>query len=187
MFYYGNNLDKPTGNLIIDLKRVTDIGSDPVSIDEAKTQLRVTFADDDTEIQALITKARRYVENYCNISIVTQRIQVIASLVDNWELPYGPVITIESVQDNAGASGSGPMTFSNTTSEWTQTVGLLNPFQGYQYKIIYTAGMTCPDDLKDAILQVVTFLYENRGKVVQVTDLQQVLTNANNYKRLLWI
>lgn len=185
--YYGNNLDKPTGNLIIDLKRVTDLGAEPITVDEAKTQLRVTFMDDDIEITALITKARRYVENYCNISIVTQRIQVIASLVDAWELPYGPVITIESVQDNSGVSGSGPVTFNNTTSEWRYTAGLFGPSYGYQYKIVYTAGMTCPDDLKDAILQVITFLYENRGKVADVTDLQKVLTNADNYKRLLWI
>lgn len=185
---YYDPLDKPSGNNIISLSRVTDLGTEPITVDEAKTQLRVTFMDDDTEIGILITKARRYVENYCNISIVTQRIQVIASLVDNWELPYGPVITIESVQDNAGVSGSGPVAFNNTTSEWRYTGGLFGPSYGYQYKIIYTAGMgTCPDDLKDAILQVLTFLYENRGKVVDVTGLQQVLTNAENYRRWLWI
>lgn len=184
---YYDPLDKPSGNNIISLSRVTDLGIEPITIDEAKTQLRVTFADDDMEITALITKARKYVENYCNISIVTQRIQVIACLVDNWELPYGPVITIESVQDSAGFTGSGPVTFANTTTDWAYIGGLFGRFYGYQYKIVYTAGMTCPADLKDAILQVVTFLYENRGKVVDVTGLQQVLTNADNYKRLLWI
>jgi hypothetical protein len=188
MYYPGNDLDKPVGNLIIDLRRVTDLGSEPVTLAEAKTQLRVTFADDDTEITKLITKARRYVENYCNISIVYQRIQLTATICEAWQLPYGPVIGIESVLDSNSYSGSGPVTFTNSDIKWEWSGDTFYSPSNYTHRVQYTAGMgTVPEDLKDAILQVLTFLYENRGKTIDVTGLQEVLKNAQNYQRLLWI
>lgn len=185
MYYRPGDLDKPSGNNIIDLKRVTDIGVESITLAEAKTQLRVTFTDDDTEITALITKARRRVENYCNISIVYQRIRLVATLDHDYELPYGPVIGIESVRDSQGFSGSGPVTFTNSTSNWWFTGGRFGHIVPYQQEIIYTAGMgTCPEDLKDGILQVLTFLYENRGKTGDVAKLEEVLKNVDNYRRI---
>lgn len=185
--YYGNNLDKPTGNVIIDLKRVATLGTEPITLEEAKTQLRVTFDDDDTEITALITKARVRVENYCNISIVTQRIQLICTLDSYFDLPYGPVISIESVNDAAGFSGSGPVSYPNSDIQWQLSDGRFYTPSWYQHKIVYTAGMsTCPADLKDAILNVLVFEYENRGKVPDADALAAVLKWADNYRKL-WI
>jgi uncharacterized phiE125 gp8 family phage protein len=185
--YYDKN-DKPTGNLIIDLKRVADLAGEPVTLTEAKTQLRVTFTDDDTEITALITKARKRVENYCNISIVYQRIQMIGALSYCQDLPYGPVIGIESVATNTGDTGSGPIAYTNFDVNWDSTGNMFNVPTGAKYQVTYTAGMSsCPADLKDTILQVLTFLYENRGKVIDVTGVQQVLSNADAYKKLNWI
>lgn len=185
---YYNETWPHEGNRIIDLKRVADLGAEPVTLTEAKTQLRVTFTDDDTEITGFITKARKRVENYCNISIVYQRIQLIAWYHCQEELPYGPVIGIESVQDSAGPTGSGPVSYATTTGDWRVDGDLFTHVTGYNTKVIYTAGMgTCPADLKDTILQVITFLYENRGKNIDVEGLNNVLKNAENYQRLLWI
>lgn len=149
---------------IIDLKRVADLGPEPVTLQEAKTQLRVTFADDDTEITALITKARKSIENYCNRSIVYQRILLVADMCESWELPWGPVIGLEAVQNNSSQSGSGPVTYADTTSGWKVDGSLFQPVEGRRYRLTYTAGDYCPEDLKQAILTQITFLYENRGE-----------------------
>lgn len=185
---YYDNTAPYQGNNIIDLKRVIDLEGEPITLNEAKTQLRVTFDDDDIEIAKLLTKARKRVENYCNISIVPQRIQLIAYFNSDFQLPYGPVIAIEDVADSQGVTGSGPMTFATSTTNW-QSAGdtFINPI-GYNQRIVYQAGMAdCPDDLKDAILQVLVFLYENRGKTGDVVQLEQVLRSADNYKKLDWI
>lgn len=174
-------------NDIIDLKRVTVLGSYPVTEAEAKEKCRVTFTDDDSEFTKLIRRATRYVENFCNISITYQRVQLIAILNREWALPYGPVIGIESVQDSAGQTGSGPVSYQTATGNWTIDGDLYGPGGVYRQKIIYTAGMDCPDDLKDVILLVIGFLYENRGATEETAGLMEILSMASNYQVKLWI
>ena len=174
-------------NEIIDLKRVTNLGGDPITLEEAKTQLRVDFADDDTEITSLISKAIRHVESYCNISIAYQRISLISRMEREWKLPYGPVIGIESVSDNTLFTGSGPVSYESSDSDWKFDGDTFDPNGCYRMKIVYTAGNFCPPDLKDVILQVITFLYENRGEDIKTADLNDILKNADAHKVLIWI
>ncbi len=186
MIYY-DDTQKPLGNQIIKLTRVADIGAVPIYLDEAKTQLRVTYSDDDTEITALIKKAIRHVENYCNISIIYQRIELIGRLENEWSLPYGPVIGLESVSTSVSNPGSAPVAYESATTNWTIDGDLFDPMGCYRYKITYTAGNFLPDDLKDVCLQALTFLYENRGKDIKTEDLKNILNNASNYFVPLWI
>lgn len=175
-------------NRIIEVKRVADLAGEPVTLQEAKTQLKVDFSDHDTEITALITKARRFVENYCNISIVYQRVELIAILEHEWKLPYGPVVGIESVADSSGTQGSGPTLFTAQTGDWRYDGNEFWPISGcLRTKIIYTAGSYCPEDLKHVILEALTYLYENRKRDVKPDELLMVLKEADNYKVLLWI
>lgn len=193
-------------NTIIDLKRVIDLGGELVTLDEAKKQLVITYPDDDTFITGLIPKARRYLENYLNISIVYQRIQLIAYLEGEWKLPYGPVIGLESVGTASGPTGSAPVSYTGVDN-WGVDGDLFIPsgvwgydifrdrlntdcgpaYSGIRHKIIYTAGNFCPDDLKDTMLQVITFLYENRGSKTDVNKLTEVMSNADQYKVVLWV
>lgn len=170
-------------NRTIDLRRVVDLGSEFITLTEAKTQLRVTFTDDDTEITALITKARKAVENWCNISIVYQRIQFIGDLYVNWGLPYGPVIGIESVENPLSNQGSGPVTYEVDSDIWWQWDGdFFSPTPFKRYRITYTAGNYCPEDLKQVILEVLTFMYENRGKDTEAGQMEAILQKAIAYK-----
>lgn len=175
-------------NRIINVKRVADLGDEPITLAEAKTQLRVDFTDDDTEITRFISKARRFVENYLNISIVYQRIECIAVWEHGWKLPYGPVIDLESVADSTSPSGSGPATFTTTTSDWDLSGDEFTPsVTCIKYKTVYTAGNFCPDDIRDVILELLTFLYENRGRDPKQDDILPILKKADHHKVLIWI
>lgn len=175
-------------NRIINVKRVADLAGEPITLAEAKTQLRVDFTDDDTEITRFIPKARKFVENYLNISIVYQRIELIAILEHEWKLPYGPVIGIESVADSTGTQGSAPVNYTTATSDWQ--------FDGDEFipgptcvrtKITYTAGNFCPADIQNVILEVLTFLYENKGREPEQNELLPLLQKADHHKVMLWI
>jgi hypothetical protein len=135
----------------------------------------------------LILKAIRHVENYCNISIIYQRIQLTACFVTDWQLPYGPVIGIESVHGSSNDPGSGPLLFNETVDNWRLDGGLYGYGTAYRQRIVYTAGNFLPYDLKQVVLEVISFLYENRGADTSVGAMHEILKNANNYRVLLWI
>lgn len=162
---------------------------EPVSLVEAKAQLRVTFTDDDLEIYRLITKARQAIENYCNISIVTKRITLMAKFHDTWDLPFGPVTGLESVQTRISQTGSGPVSYETATTNWEVDGDRFDPAGCIRYKIVYTTGFSsCPEDLKQAILAQISYLYENRGvDASEIGIVQQALDLAAPYKKMLWI
>ena len=203
-------------NNIIDIKRSESSPTEPCTLAEAKAQAIVTYSDDDALITALITKARKMIENYCNISIVTQSVVMTADLYNEYELPYGPVSGITGVQTRSGNEGSGPASYTTAASGWsTDGVQFLSfmpsnggafdpnsPFRGYfqwgpwaspygvtpgnRYRISYTTGYSIvPDDLKQAVLVQVAWLYEHRGEEeVSICETAKVI--AESYKRQLW-
>lgn len=181
-------------NNIIDVKRVESNPTEPVTLAQAKAQLIVTYSDDDTLITSLITQCRRVIENYCNVSMVPKVITLTADLFNEWELPYGPVTAVTSVQTRQGTQGSGPATYQAATGLW-QTEGeeflsfipadcgqdwntpIANANWRYpygrnwnenRYRIVYNAGPYAPDDLVLAILAEIAFRYQNRGDGVEI-------------------
>ena len=203
-------------NNIIDIRR-TSTGNPllVVTLAEAKAQCIVTYTDDDTLITSLITKAIKHVENYCNISILAQTVILTADLYNEWELPYGPVTGIQSVKTRAANEGSGPQTYNTATSGWgydgeefltfiPSEFGQFdvnapytgNPTYPYpnRYRIQYTAGYTAvPDDLKQAVLLQIAWLYEHRGdEEASKYDwtpgvCAAALKFADAYKRQSWL
>jgi len=203
-------------NNIIDIRRSESSPTEPCTLAEAKAQCIVTYTDDDALITALITKARKIIENYCNISIVTQSVVMTADLYNEYELPYGPVTGITGVQTRTGNEGSGPASYTTATSGWstdgTQFISFMpsdggafdprSPFRGYfqwgpwaspygnapgnRYRITYTTGYSVvPDDLKQAVLVQVAWLYEHRGEEeISVCEAAKII--AEPYKRQLW-
>ena len=194
-------------NNYIDIKRVELNPTEPVSLDEAKAQLIVTGTDDDNFIDGLITICRKAVENYCNISIAAKTITLVADLFNEWELPYGPVTGIQSVQTRTSTQGSGLPTYATLTSGWgldgTEFLTFI-PASGvdaignypiatnfgvapYRYKIQYTAGWPdCPNDLRQAILTEIAYRYENRGDLAAPGVCESTRILADPYVRQLW-
>jgi uncharacterized phiE125 gp8 family phage protein len=195
-------------NNIIDIKRTESSPTEPCTLAEAKLQAVVTYSDDDTLITALITKARKMIENYCNVSIVAQTVTMIADLYNEWELPYGPVTAITGVQTRTGTEGSGPATYATQTAGWSSDgveflsfrpsdMGAFNPSVPYtgndfrgpgnRYKLIYTTGYSpVPNDLKQAVLVQIVWLYEHRGEEKDEKICEAALVYAEPYLRKLW-
>lgn len=199
-------------NRIIDCKRTESSPTEPVTLTEVKAHLLISFSDDDTLLTALITQARKAIENYCAVSIVAQTVTLTADLFKEWELPYGPVTGIQGVATRTGSEGSGPGTYETQTSGWGQDgsefltfipapAGGFNPgapftghFQwgpdasaasvGNRYRITYTTGYNpVPSDLALAVLHQIAFMYENRGNQ-NISETAQAF--AFPYKRTLW-
>lgn len=180
------NTDKPETNQLIDISR-TDIGGEFVTLAEAKIQCRITFTDDDVEVTKFITIARKHIENWCNISIVYQRIVLIADFFVSWELPYPPVIGLESVENAVALTGSAPTTWQTSEINWGIIGNKFDPIGRYRYRITYTAGNYCPADLKQAILEQIAFLYEHRGEGGTSGISKEAMILAEPFKRLTWI
>lgn len=105
-------------NLIIDVKQTELGGAEPVTLAEIKTQAIVTYSDDDVLLARLGLLARRAVENYCSVSIVTKTVVLTADLYNEWELPYGPVTGITAVKTRAANEGSGPLSYTTSEAGW---------------------------------------------------------------------
>lgn len=74
--------------------------AEPISLAQAKRQLRVDGTDDDTFIAGLITAARSYVENYCSSQLVVATYQQKLDKFpcgDTISLNYPPLINVSSI------------------------------------------------------------------------------------------
>lgn len=90
-------------------KVVTPVATEPVSLAEARLQLRMTADDttaDDALIEALITAAREFAEHYTGRALAPQTLEMALDEfpADGIDLDMPPVATITSVKytDTAG-------------------------------------------------------------------------------------
>ncbi|HWA42163.1 MAG TPA: head-tail connector protein [Hypericibacter adhaerens] len=127
-------------------------GEEPVTLAEAKAFCRIDTTDEDALISALIAAARLQVESLTGRALVTQswRLAICPrGLVV--ELPVIPVSALTAAPDGAILQGDAVLLASPETGEIT---------------IDYTAGYGGPEDvpgdLKQAVLLLVAFWFENR-------------------------
>ena len=76
---------------------VTPPRSEPVSLNEAKKQLRVTACNDDEHISNLIKVSRDRVEKFCNRFFTTQTVDIVydSSLPDKYIFLFLELLDIE--------------------------------------------------------------------------------------------
>jgi len=159
----------------------TDPAAEPVSLDEAKTQLRVDGADEDEHITRLISVARRKVEQETGRVLISQTVKCYW---DKWPTGYGyslflplyPAASVTSVQyiDEDGASQT--WASSNYTADLVGMDPRIVPKPDVDIPglgdypnaitVTYVAGQSTtgavPAELKHAILTTLTLLYERR-------------------------
>lgn len=163
------------------LKLKTAPAIEPITLDEAKNHLKVDSADDNTLIGNLITTARELAERETKRAFITQTWQLIFDLAPHMiEIPKPPLQSIESItiidtdgdetqidEDDYVVDAS-----ENSPGRVTPDLGLVWPYhRGFasfivEFKCGYGTKTTdVPTALRQGILQLIGYLYENRGTV----------------------
>ena len=85
----------------MDIKIITDVATEPVTTEQAKTHMRISGSDDDTYIDTLITIAREWTEQFTGRALATQTLEIILDKFpskDFIEMPMSPVQSITSIK-----------------------------------------------------------------------------------------
>lgn len=136
---------------------------EPVTVAEAKSYCRVTTNTEDALFGTLITSAREAIEVATGLSLIPKNVTTYFNNISgNFDIPFGPinVATFELFDMEQNAL--------EITGTDLQLIGdefpkLAFPHYG-NLKATYEAGYTTiPADLKLAILDQVSYDYENRG------------------------
>lgn len=175
---------------------------EPVTLQEAFAQLRVTNNDERDLISDMVKAARQYVEKFSRTSLVTQTITLEMDCFpgSDFKLPAPPLVSVTSIKyiDTGGteqtASTDLYLVETNTNErpgrirlKYNQTwPGLRGDPNGVE--IIYVAGYgepaSVPDHYKHAIKLLVGHWYVNRESVVVGTVSKEI---EDALADLLWI
>lgn len=149
-----------------------------VTTAEAKAHLRVDDSTDDTLIAGLVKGATRFIEGLCWSALVTQTWELVLDefCSDVIDLERGPLQSITSVKyrDEDGTEQT-----LSSSAYWVDTARLpgrimlkdTESWPGTQVRpdavrvrfvVGFGAASAVPQELKQAILYVVSHLYENR-------------------------
>jgi len=163
------------------LKLKTAPTVEPVTLDEAKLHLKVDSADDNPLITALIATARELAERETKRAFVTQIWELILDTAGGEiEVPKPPLQSVESITviDKEGgetvvdaskydvdkAQNSYGRVRLRSGSSWPAHRGFASFI--VEFKAGYgNAAADVPEALKQAILQLIAHLYENRESV----------------------
>jgi len=175
--YYYDNFDG-----VLDISRTTDAATEPVTTDEAKTQLRLSGSAVNTEVDSMIKVARQWAENYCNRSFITQTWTLYLHDFpkdDIIYLPYGRLAGVTSIKYSDGSQFSTTLNSSNYEVVTTDR-GYVYSDPGFpstdsdyarSIEVIYTAGYGAasdvPQGIKQAILVILGDLWEFRQSRVK--------------------
>jgi hypothetical protein len=184
-------------NLLTDWQDLTNESGivEPLTVQEVKNYLRLegwidntfespSFDDDDAYISELITAARIGLEEYTGLSFVPKKYKIVFdNYAGNFEVPFGPVNSIDKVEDSEGniiSQNEYSMSISlSYFKEPTWGTLVLTYFCGYEF---------LPARLKDAMYKEVAYRYMNRGdeNVNGISREAEVL--ASSYKTTMtWL
>ena len=129
-------------------------GEEPVTLAEAKAFCRIDGSDEDALVNALIAAARLQVESLTGRALITQTWRLTMACAPRLvELPVIPVAALVAAPAGAVLQGD--------------AVLLVEPVD--ELTVDYTAGYGAaadvPGDLKQAVLTLVAYWYENRDAV----------------------
>jgi uncharacterized phiE125 gp8 family phage protein len=157
---------------------ITAPDSEPLTLADAKAQLRVDGSDDDPLIASLIAEAREYVERTCNRALMPQtwRLRRDHFGAGVLMLSGGPFRGIVSVtyRDPAGAEQVLPNSDYiadlaepariQPVTQWPATANRIDAVT-IEADVGYATAAAVPAPIKRAILMLITHWYENRAAV----------------------
>jgi uncharacterized phiE125 gp8 family phage protein len=166
---------------------VQDAIVEPVSLADAKAWMRIVYDTDDSMIEDLITSARLHLEKISGLSLANKLIRANIELSgiapQAWmvDLPYGPVICVDEVKFKSGLNTYDIYVVNEDYEIVNKKLWLYN--QG-NFIITYQAGYaSLPGDLKNDLLTLVAWMYENRGKKMNA-DPKGVISQFPNWDGL---
>ena len=170
------------------LSLVTAPTAEPVSLDEAKTHLRVTGNDEDLLIDALIKAARQHVEGrdgWLNRALITQTWDLFLDCFPKSSelpivVPLPPLQSITSITYLDGAGASQTWVVTDYTVDAKSEPGRITPAYGKSYPstrnvmnavtVRFVAGyggpVAVPGPLKLALGALVAHFYEHREPII---------------------
>lgn len=182
-------------------KLIEPAANEPVSLDEAKAQLRVDGDDENDFITGLIAAARGYFEETAHRALISQTWRVT---LDEWfdeiELPRAPLqaVTFIKYRDADGVQATvdsstylvdtesepGRIVLAKSQSWPSGELHRLNPIQ-----ITYVAGYgdeadDVPATMRQAIKLLIGHWYENRETTVTGTIMKEIPLGIDS---LIWL
>lgn len=173
------------------LKLKTAPAVEPITLDEAKNYLRVDTADDNILIAKLITTARQLAERETRRAFITQTWQMFLDFAKTeMEIPMPPlqsVVSITVISEDGTESIVDSSSYDVDLSE--NSPGRIRHKSGYSWPshrgfvsfiIEFVAGYgdaasDVPEALRQAILQLIGFLYDNRDAGEIPTGIRAIL------------
>lgn len=171
--------------------------SEPVTLDEARRQLALgDNTSHDAMLLTYITAARDYVERYCNRQLVTAtwdfQFDQFPCGLDPIYCPRAPLASVTSITYLAAADGASTVWSSANYRVITSTEpGYIVPAYEVTYPatrgiagaitVRFVAGAavaSVPMQLKQAILLLVTNLFESRGGEMYMSDAVKFLLES---------
>lgn len=155
--------------------------SEPVSLAEAKAYLRIDDGTEDALITTLIAAARLHVEGVTGQALLTQSWRLV---LDAWpedrlvRLPVGPVISVTAITtyDMDGVGTAVPLAQFQTLAGENQLylpaqvsgMPLLRQRAGIEVDYVagYGVAADVPQDIRQALLGLITHWFEHRDAVI---------------------
>lgn len=147
-------------------------GSEILTVSDVKNYVRIDTSADDTLIGRMITEARIYCENYISRDIVAKNRTYYLSETDALiNIPFGPVSSISTVTSEGNAADYTVKGLDNERIE-------LDGGRSKEVKITYVTTGLSDDLIKNAMLQFISTLYDNRADFVTGTIVADVPTET---------
>jgi hypothetical protein len=150
------------------------LGNEIITLGDVKNYVRIDSDDDNAIITNMITQARIWCENYISRDIVPKnRTYYMDSTSGLFDLPFAPVATIESVTVEGEAATYTEYGLDDLSIE-------LDGGPSNNVKITYTTAGLDDGLIKQALLQMVSNLYDNRADFVTGTIVSDIPTNVKS-------
>jgi uncharacterized phiE125 gp8 family phage protein len=171
-------------------KTVEPATAEPVTLDGVKRRLRVSFTDEDADMELMIASARDHAEKYCNVLFAEHTVELRCDCwADLARLPVAPVASVTSIAyvDTDGITTTLPDTEYELLAEALEAC--IVPTYGKQWPAIQSGSRItvtavvgygeAPPAVKHALLLFIADAYEVRenAKVEDWTALDALLCN----------
>lgn len=157
------------------------IGTELITIDDVKLYAKIDTSVDDSLITNMISQARIWCENYISRDIISKnRTYYMDETNGMFDLPFAPVASVSSVTSEDVAAPYSIIGLDNETIELTNG-------SAFQVKVTYITSGINDAMIKQAMLQFVSMLYDNRSDFVE-KSINKIPTNVksllNTYKSM---